>query len=355
MCDTFHPKKVFSRTDRELIRQFFALHQAEIIVDWSAKQRKLTADIYQIYLTLDDEPRMMLEQDLHEIHAVASSFGIGRDIHSILQAEGLALPEAMVGKTVQDQTMWVYLNANHTWCRIARFAHADKISESLWFSQKLIPLHEGDNLNSADPDTDALAHSISRYIVQKEGRGHHSYAEFFLRGGNDEYYFVYLNDYATVKMQCRQGQFTKGIDYASLEMVFIYHRDTQILEVKVTGDAAKKLEICRRFAASVQKCGIEFAGDAKPQYNIEHIQRRDFEFTVDIDGKMVSAKLYALCLSIRGCPGSKRLMKSSRGIFTNEWNLKSIKKCCLKICVWWNMSKSASRWRMNLAHPSVKH
>jgi hypothetical protein len=111
-------------------------------------KRRYNTNVFLAYLALDDNVKAKIEPILYEIHTVASNIGTGENIHRLLQQEGVTLPPDMVEQTIQNQTLWVYLYAKNVWDRISRFAYADKVANSLWFSTGIEP-----DATTADSET----------------------------------------------------------------------------------------------------------------------------------------------------------------------------------------------------------
>ncbi len=316
MCDSFSPKKAVNRFMPELFSRFFEQNLVPLDVDWNAPKRRYNVDVFLAYLALDDKVKARIEPILYEIHTVASNIGTGEHIHRLLGQEGVALPEDMAGQTVHNQTLWVYLNAPHVWDRISRFAYADKVTPSLWFSTAIEPDPETPPFpDNENPDTDLLAHEIGERLKMRDGRGKYAQAEYFLRNGRDEYYFVFLDDYNKHKTECRGGHFIHdAVNYDSVEVVFVFHRDTRQLEARLlSGDRREKMEFCDIWAKCVKNCHAAGVDAAKPAYRVDRVFQPGFRFTADPDGKMVSARILRLCMSVLGCPGSKRVYEEKNG------------------------------------------
>ena len=177
----------------KLFSQFFEQNLVQLNVDWNANtpKRRYNTNVFLAYLALDDNVKARIEPILYEIHTVAANIGTGENIHRLLQQEGVTLPPDMVEQTIQNQTLWVYLYAKNVWDRISRFAYADKVANSLWFSTGIEP--DGDEPpipDNENPDTECLAHEVGERLKMRDGRGRYAQAEYFLRNGVDEYYLL---------------------------------------------------------------------------------------------------------------------------------------------------------------------
>lgn len=316
MCDSFSPKKAVNRFMPKLFHQFFEQNQVHLDVDWNATKRRYNTNVFLAYIALDDNVKARIEPILYEIHTVASNIGTGEHIHQLLQQEGMALPSDMTEQTIHNQTLWLFLYAKNVWDRISRFAYADKVANSLWFSTAIesdaneLPIQDNEN-----PNTELLAHEIGERLKMRDGRGKYAQAEYFLRNGKEEYYFVFLDDYNKHKTECRGGHFIHdAVNYDSVEVVFVFHRDTRQLEARLlSGSRQEKMVFCDIWAKTIKNCHAVGMNTAKPSYMIERLLDSDFQFTSDGDGKIVSARILKLCMSVLGCPGSRRIYEEKDG------------------------------------------
>jgi len=318
MCDSFSPKKAVNRFMPKLFSQFFEQNLVQLNVDWNANtpKRRYNTNVFLAYLALDDNVKARIEPILYEIHTVAANIGTGENIHRLLQQEGVTLPPDMVEQTIQNQTLWVYLYAKNVWDRISRFAYADKVANSLWFSTGIEP--DGDEPpipDNENPDTELLAHEVGERLKMRDGRGRYAQAEYFLRNGIDEYYFVFLDDYNKHKTECREGHFVHdAVNYDSVEVVFVFHRDTRQLEARLlSGNRQEKMDFCDIWAKCIKNCHAAGMSVSKPTYMVDRIFEPDVQFTGDNEGKMVSARILRLCMSVLGCPGSRRVYEEKNG------------------------------------------
>lgn len=316
MSDSYSPKKAVNRLMPKLLSKFLEKNDITLGIAWDAPKRRYAMDAFMAYVELTDEEKARIEPTLHEIHAVALNIGTGENIHKLLGQEGVALPDEMREQTVYNQTMWVYLNVSQVWDRVARFAYADKLSASHWLTTGIVsdPCDPPIPDNEA-PDTDLLAREIGDRLKMRDGRGKYAIAEYHLRNGKEEYYFVFLDDYNKHRTECRAGAFDhNAIDHNSLEMVFIFHRDTRQLEAKLlSGDKKEKLDFCDVWARCVKNCRVAGLDIRKPAYLVDRFIEPEFQFTGDVEGKIVSARLLRLCMSVQGCPGSKRVYEEKQG------------------------------------------
>lgn len=315
MNDSFSPKKSIRRTSRGLMRQFFDNYMPDAKVDWDAAPKAYENSAFFAYL--GHAAHAEAEVALDEIHAVAVKAATGENLHSLLKQENISVDERLNLEcdTVHSFAMWTYLNApEKIWDRIAKFAYIDKIGDSLWFAADLEP-GEDSLPDDGEPDLGPLKKALSDYIYPREGRGSNIEAEYYLRSANDECYVIHFDDYNRGKTEYRDGKFNhRAINYDSIEMVFVYHRNQHRIEARlINGDRRSKLELCDIWANTVKKRSVRGIADNKPVFALDHTISPSFSFSTGDDGAMISARMTEIGVSFRGCRGSHRVYKEEDG------------------------------------------
>lgn len=309
MCNSFNVKKTVSRIKPEFFAQIVSRHEIPMAVDWTLSPYRYKQDVFQAYLALDDEHARKLEPELVEISNFADWAGAGEVIVKTLQAENIAMPQDCADDTMLNQTAWLYVNHPDLWERLGKFAHIDRAGKSRWF---LVSVQNGlePALPDTDaPDTEALKREIGPYILGHQGRGKFIDITFELRNSGDEYYIVSLSDFKRHETICSDGIFEQDhISKRAATMVFVFHRETRQLEALLPNFSRnEKIALCDKWARVVKNCYITGAEKDKPIYDLSPLLDRNFVFTPDEDGYLESALPTGLCISVRGCPNSKRI------------------------------------------------
>lgn len=316
MSDCFSPRKFIHRTGNDLLGAFLGSHGISLDLSMFAKARQRDNAVFDSYQRLDDCSRLRLEANMTEIHKVTGSLEAGATLHKRLVEVGIELPEDLSEASVHDQAVWAFLYARKAWDGLAKYAFADRLPDSVWTKMMLPPLEKQKIADSDNPDLVSLTQVLSAYLNNLDGRGKYAKPDFHLRNGMDEYYFIYMNDYNNVKTECRQGQFDhSAINFDAIEMVFVFHRQTRQLEAKFPKglDKRHKEDLCELWARTVKGCTLDGREKNVPVHCIERILQEPCAFTPDEDGKIVSAHLHTLCISIRGRQGSRRIFEEETG------------------------------------------
>ena len=248
MC-TYNTKRAFRAISHSLLKSILASKAPDMRIPWNRVTQRKIEPLYAEFLKLDDGLRAEIDSVLYEICSVADCPANATTLHVQIQQHGLVPPEDFAEWSIHDKATWVCLNSDSAWTQTVRFSQADRISEKLWFLQKLVNGGAG-QLKYEDGRFERLKLEITSYIYQEEGRGKYSYIEYFERiDQGKEYFFVYLSDYPRSSVQWRGGSyFERDLDKTAYEIVFVYDWKENILSLRTTGDRSHKVRLCKIWA-----------------------------------------------------------------------------------------------------------
>lgn len=308
---SYSHRRVFRGVSNQLLRKFFEKNGHELGVEWGGPEKHLQKEIFERFILLPEARRAFLETVLHEIHDVAIHDDNIVTIRKETSKRNFDLPEDFFNWKNYDMAMWIYLNHENIWDTIVRFAHADRLPRRSWAACIGLPKRKA---GFTDNNYDELKQAVSSYFFHKEGRGKHCYIEYFERGSDLEYYFVYLNNFTDVSMHWKgEDSFEIMPDRRSFEIVFIFNHKEGKLELNLPGDKKVKETLQVIFSKTFFGINIELTPESKTAYNIECLKDRDFEFSITSEDEIEKASVQALAISILGCPGSRREYEEKNG------------------------------------------
>lgn len=309
MCDSFNVKKTVNRVKPELFSHFLTRHHIDMNVDWSESLHRYKMDIFQAYLQLAENDVKTIEPELVEISNFSAWVGAGEAIVRSLQAESLTMPQEYVEDTMLNQAMWLYLEYPKLWERLEKYALLDRVGKVRWILTNVQRGLEESFPDTDHPDLEKLKQEIGPYILGHQGRGKYIDITFEVRNDGDEYYVVDLSDFKRHETVCDNGTFNhEFISKRTAKLVFVYHRATKQLEALLPNFSRnEKLELCEKWARVIKNGYITGAEKEKPIYDLSPVLDPGFIFTPDANGFLESATPVGICISIRGCPNSKRI------------------------------------------------
>ena len=312
MCYSYNTKRAFRAIGHNFLKPLLEAKAPELTVDWGCVTQKKVEPLYAAFLKLDDETRAIIDSCLYEICSFADQTTNAATLHTLLQQHGIAQPEGFDDWSVHDKATWVYLQDEAVWTQAARFAHIDRMPDSLWFTQKLFNGGAG-RLEYADERFDRLETEISAYIYSQEGRGKYCYHEYFERPAQgQECFFIYLSDYPRSNMQWKGGKdFTRGIDKTAYEIVVVYDWKENLLSLRTTGERAHKIRLCKIWADVMRDTIITDADAKKEAFNLSVFKNGPADLPVDPLSDVQEAKILMLETSMDGKIGSRRVFQES--------------------------------------------
>ena len=274
MCTTYNTKKAFRSLSQVMQKAIFEKLAPELEIDWTKVKVRNVDHLYSQFLTLCDELRGKVDSALYEIFVFAEHPVNATTLHNLIAQQRLIPPAEFDEWSIHDKAAWVFLQDETAWTQAARFAHIDRMTESLWFVQKLFNGGAG-KVEYEDERFDRLERGISEYIYNLEGRGKYCFIEYFERPALDkECFFLYLSDYPRNTMQWKGGNdFSRGIDKHAYEIVIVYDRKENHLSVRTTGPRAHKERLCQIWAETMRNTIIQDADLKKQAFDISGFKK----------------------------------------------------------------------------------
>ena len=316
MC-TYNTKRAFRAINHSLIKSILAAKAPNMRIPWNRVTQRKIEPLYAEFLKLDDGLRADIDSVLYEICSVAEYPVNATTLHVQIQQHGLVPPENFAEWSIHDKAAWLCLNSDSAWTQAVRFSQVDRISEKLWFLQKLFNGGAG-QLKYEDERFERLKLEISSYIYQEEGRGKYGYIEYFERvDQGKEYFFVYLSDYPRSSVQWRGGSdFERDLDKTAYEIVFVYDWKENILSLRATGDRGYKVRLCKIWANVMRDTVISDTDEDKHMFDLSVFRNGPSSLPVDPLSDVREAKIILIETDMDGKRGTRRVFQENdRDVF----------------------------------------
>ena len=187
----YNPKTVLRQTSNSLLKEFFESRSVELDVAWEELHETKIQAVFDALQRLPEEARQPIEIVLQEVHQIASSE------EGILQLVRESSNDGFADKLEQfdsryDKAIWAYMHEPATWDSAVRFHASDSLSKRYWYARQC-PAVEPDCSEEAVLH---LQNLLSIFFIEGQGRGHHCLVEHLRRNDGQDYFFVYLSNYA---------------------------------------------------------------------------------------------------------------------------------------------------------------
>lgn len=295
----FNPKQVLRQISNPLKKALFERQGHALPIAWDQITAVQSDDVFHAWQALADGPRKKIEIILHDVYELATEEGV-RVLIEEGQHHGLDLAEDLEMLDSRfDKAMWVFLNHHEIWNAAVMFARADNIAGGRSWTKR------GD-MPAVDPgrsevEIEKLESALSAFYRERQGRGHHCKVEHFRRGGEQDYYFVYLSDYADTYINFdEKGEFHRTPERRAFEIVFAYERAAGALEMFAKGGKKVVEPLQRIFARVILGHNLPPADPNAPPYALDHLMDRGFGFPTDPEDGIEEVALRRMRISIVG-------------------------------------------------------
>lgn len=295
----FNPKHVLRQISNPLKKALFERQGHSLPIAWDQITTVQNDDVFHAWQALADGPRKQIEIVLHDVYELATEEGV-RVLIEEGQHHGLDLAEDLETMDSRfDKAMWVFLNHHEIWDAAVMFARADCLSSARsWTKRGDLPVVEP---GTSQEHIAKLKEALSAFYRERQGRGHHKWVEHFKRGGNQDYYFVYLSDYAETHINFDDaGQFKKRPDRRAFEIVFAYDRDAGTLDMFAKGGQKVIEPLQRIFSRVILGKDLPPADPNERPYRLDHLMDRGFGFPTDPEDGIEEVALRRMRVSIVG-------------------------------------------------------
>lgn len=300
MVQQFNPKRVLRQISNPLLKEFFERQGHPLDVDWDRLRNTQVDDIFDAWQRLPDAQRKAVEIAFHDVHEMADEDGTRVIIEEgQYHGEDLApLLEPMESR--YDKALWTFMNRPAVWDAAVRFAKADSLSGGRsWIKRGKVPAKNGPMF---DADTLlAFQEAVSAFYRDRQGRGHHCKVEYFPRGHDHHYFFVYLSDYADTYINFDDaGHFQRTPERRAFEIVFAYDSASSTLEMYAKGGKKVIEPLQQMFSRIILGAPLEPEEPGVQAYQLNGLMERDFAFPTDPEDGIEDVVLRSLRLSILG-------------------------------------------------------
>lgn len=295
----FNPKRVMRQLSPKLLKELFDRQPEKLDISWGDGSAMNVDAVFHAWQRMTDHPRKAIEVLFHDIDDMAT----GEDGMLVILEEGLSAGEDFRSvfepmESQYDRALWTYLHHPRIWNTAVRFAEADGLATGrFWVKRNDVP--------KADPKADeegrqALATAMSAFY-RDQGRGHNCTVDHFTRAGTQDYFFVYLSDYANTHVNFDEsGNLHRDTERRAFEVVFAYDRNAGVLETFAKGGKKVIEPMQRIFCSVVLGSPLKPEASGKAPYALDGLLNRAFGFDTDPEDEIESVSVRGLRLSVLG-------------------------------------------------------
>ncbi|MHB9129709.1 MAG: hypothetical protein ACYDBB_01295 [Armatimonadota bacterium] len=254
--------------------------------------RRSMAVVRQAIVEAPDAVRDQIMQDFMDVDALADGRGI-----EYLLITGRCQPEPVdlalhlshyAGS--QAKALFALLEFPEVFTRALRFAHVESFGESRWHKTGRI---EGAQPQVTERSQEQLRLAISNYS-RLQGRGTGCTVDVEDRG-DDLYVFVYPEDYTRRRMVYNaQRDLIVETFRPAFEVIYVYHRPAQTLEIYVGGGSGDREAMKRYFGRAILGVELGLWSGARRVYQLEHLKYATSTFPVMPTDEVVAVRLKRL-------------------------------------------------------------
>lgn len=295
----FNPKRVLRQISPKLLKELFDRQPEKLDIPWDDGSAMNVDTVFHAWQRMSDQPRKAIELLFHDIDDMAN----GEGGMLVILEEGLSAGEDFRSvfepmESQYDRALWTYLQHPRIWNTAVRFAEADGLSTGrFWVKRNDVP--------KAEPKADEegrkeLATAMSAFYSE-QGRGHNCTVDHFIRAQKQDYFFVYLSDYANTHVNFDEsGNLHRDTERRAFEVVFAYDRNDGVLDTYAKG-GKKVIEPLQRIF-----CSIMLGSPLKPEtagkapYALDGLLSRTFGFETDPEDEIEKVSVRGLRLSVIG-------------------------------------------------------
>lgn len=301
MANDYAPKQFLRQAENGLLEQYFAQRNEQVDVPWDELTETDVDTVYEAWRQLPEAALIGIEDDFRDISQLASGDGVRTLIeeghfHKIDLAPDLDARDGFVNKA-----FWVFLNHRRVFDVARILDHSDHLNRRYRRKRKDIPKKAPD----LSPDAIAeLAHSLSVYYREKQGRGRHCHVDKYLRADRHHYFFAYPQDYAdTFVGYDDKGAFERKRQNPAFEVIFVYDPVDGVLDLYAQGGKDIKQDLQELFARTILHEDLGQEDRASQPYDLNGLKKRGVAFPTDPADRILEVRVKALRLSVIGNGG----------------------------------------------------
>lgn len=272
--------------------------------------RRSMAIVRQAIVEAPESLRDRIMQDFMDIDALAD----GRGIEYLLitgrcQPEPVELaPHLTHYAGSHAKALFALLEFTDVFKRALRFAHVESLGESRWQKTGHIA---GALPQITESSVRSLRLAISNYC-RLQGRGTGCEVDVEDRG-DDLYVFVFPEDYARRRMVYNaQRDLIVETFRPAFEVIYVYHRPAQTLEIFVSGGTRDREALKRFFGRAILGVELGLWSGARRVYQLEHLKYATSTFPVMPTDEVVAVRLKRLCFLDTAAEETREIALASR-------------------------------------------
>ena len=231
MNKNYSPQDFFACMPNAFLKQYFDNHRVMQDIDFQSTDDDLNKKILASWSVLGETQRNEMETHFQEIHALSNEKGMNALIDEAL-FHGEALNDTFeVNELVgfEARAFWSFLNRESLWKNALSLNYADNLIH--WKKRSEL----GDYPAKVDePSVQRFTKALGEYFGNGLYMGKNCQVECLKRvidGKNYDYFFAYPEDYARVFRNWESGRTKNHVQRKVLEVIFVYCREQQSLDV----------------------------------------------------------------------------------------------------------------------------
>lgn len=231
MNKNYSPQDFFACMPNAFLKQYFDNHHVMQDIDFQSTDDDLNKKILASWSVLDETQRNDMETHFQEIHALSNEKGMNALIDEAL-FHGEALNDTFEENELvgfEARAFWSFLNRESLWKNALSLNYADNLIH--WKKRSEL----GDYPAKVDePSVQRFTKALGEYFGNGLYMGKNCQVECLKRvidGKNYDYFFTYPEDYARVFRNWESGRTQNHVQRKALEVIFVYCREQQSLDV----------------------------------------------------------------------------------------------------------------------------
>ena len=231
MNKNYSPQDFFACMPNAFLKQYFDNHHVMQDIDFENKDDDFIKKILASWAVLDETQRNDMETHFQEIHALSNEKGMNALIDEAL-FHGEALNDTFEENELvgfEARAFWSFLNRGTLWKNALSLNYADNLTH--WKKRSEL----GDYPAKVDePSVQRFTKALGKYFGSDLYMGKNCQVECLKRvidGKNYDYFFAYPEDYARVYRNWESGKTKNHVQRKVLEVIFVYCREQQSLDV----------------------------------------------------------------------------------------------------------------------------
>ena len=231
MNKNYSPQDFFACMPNAFLKQYFDNHHVMQDIDFENKDDDFIKKILASWAVLDETQRNDMETHFQEIHALSNEKGMNALIDEAL-FHGEALNDTFEENELvgfEARAFWSFLNREALWKNALSLNYADNLTH--WKKRSEL----GDYPAKVDePSVQRFTIALGEYFGSDLYMGKNCQVECLKRvidGKNYDYFFAYPEDYARVYRNWESGKTKNHVQRKVLEVIFVYCREQQSLDV----------------------------------------------------------------------------------------------------------------------------